>query len=93
LKTLPAIAAVSIAMALLLVPLASFVAGSITFSSPASGASYSGSTAYTISGTVSPTPTQADNVGITVKNPTGQTVDQDTASVTNGAFSYSTAVG
>jgi len=93
LKTLPAIAAVSIAMALLLVPLASFAAGSITFSSPASGASYTGSQSYTISGTVSPAPTQPDNVGITVKNPSGQTVDQDTAAVTSGAFSYSTAVG
>ena len=92
-KTLPAIAAVSIAMALLLVPLASFAAGSITFSSPASGASYTGSQSYTISGTVSPAPTQPDNVGITVKNPSGQTVDQDTAAVTSGAFSYSTAVG
>jgi hypothetical protein len=92
-KTLPAIAAVSIAMALLLVPLAASAAGSITFTSPAAGASYTGSQGYTIAGTVSPVPTQADEVGITVKNPAGQIVDQDTATVTSGAFSYSTAVG
>jgi hypothetical protein len=92
-KTLPAVAAVSIALALLLVPLASTAAGSISFTSPAAGASFSGSQAYTISGTVSPAPTQADGVGITVKNPAGQVVDQDTAAVTSGAFSYSTAVG
>jgi phage-related minor tail protein len=92
-KTLPAIAAVSIAMALLLVPLATTASGSITFSSPASGASLKGSQSYTISGTVTPTPTQPDEVGIVVKNPSGQVVDQDTATVTNGAFSYATAVG
>ena len=92
-KTLPAIAAVSIAMALLLVPLASAAAGTISFTSPASGASYTGSQAYTIAGTVSPAPTQADGVGIVVKNPAGQIVDQDTAAVASGAFSYSTAVG
>jgi hypothetical protein len=93
LKTLPAIAAVSIAMALLLVPLASVAAGSISFTSPASGASLKGSASYTISGSVSPAPTQADEVGIKVTNPANQIVDQDTATVTNGAFSYPTAVG
>ena len=92
-KTLPAIAAVSIAMALLLVPLASVAAGSISFTSPASGASLKGSASYTISGSVSPAPTQADEVGIVVKNPASQIVDQDTATVTSGAFSYATAVG
>ena len=92
-KTLPAIAAVSIAMALLLVPLASVAAGSISFTSPTSGASLKGSASYTISGSVSPTPTQADEVGIVVKNPASQIVDQDTATVTSGAFSYATAVG
>jgi hypothetical protein len=93
LKTLPAIAAVSIAMALLLVPLASVAAGSISFTSPTSGASLKGSASYTISGSVSPAPTQADEVGIKVTNPANQIVDQDTAAVTNGAFSYPTAVG
>ena len=92
-KTLPTIAAVTIAVALLLVPMASSAAGSITFTSPAAGASYSGSQAYTIAGTISPTPTQVDNVGITVKNPSGQTVDVGNVPVSSGGFSYSTAVG
>ena len=68
-------------------------AGSITFTSPASSASYSGAQAYTISGTITPTPTQADNVGITVKNPSGSIVDAGNVAVTSGAFSYSTAAG
>ncbi|MDE1852987.1 MAG: hypothetical protein KGI38_04465 [Thaumarchaeota archaeon] len=92
-KTLPTLAAVAIAMALVLSPMMVNAAGSITFSSPASGASYKGSQSYSISGTVSPAPTQPDQVGIVVKNPSGQTVDQDTAAVTSGAFSYATAVG
>jgi hypothetical protein len=93
-KALPAIAAISIAAALLLVPLATTAAsGSIAFSSPTAGASFTGSQSYTISGTVSPAPTQADEVGIVVTNPSGQVVDQDTATVTSGAFSYATAVG
>jgi len=92
-KILPTLAAVAIAMALVLSPMVVNAAGSITFSSPASGASYKGSQSYTISGTISPAPTQADSVGLVVTSPTGQTVDQDTAAVTSGAFSYATAVG
>ncbi len=91
-KPLPAIAAATIAMALLLVPMVSVAAGSITFTSP-NGASYKDSQAYTISGTISPAPTQPDQVFITVKNPSGTTVDSASATVTSGAFSYSTAVG
>ena len=94
-KTLPTLAAVAIALALVFTPMIASAAGSITFSSPASGASYSGSTSYSIAGTVSPVPTQADNVAITVKNPAGAVVDTGNAAVslTNGAFSYATAVG
>ena len=92
-KTLPAIAAVSIALVLALTPMIATAAGSITFTSPAAGASYSGSQAYTISGTISPAPTQPDQVGLTVKNPSGQTVDIASVSVSSGSFSYSTAVG
>ena len=92
-KTLPAIAAVSIALVLALSPMIATAAGSITFTSPAAGASYSGSQAYTISGTISPAPTQPDQVGLTVKNPSGQTVDIASVSVSSGSFSYSTAVG
>jgi hypothetical protein len=94
LKTLPTLAAVAIAMALVLSPMvASAATGSITFTSPASGASYSGTQSYTISGTISPAPTQADQVYLNVKNPSGQTVDVASVSVSNGAFSYSTATG
>ena len=92
-KTLPAIAAVSIALVLALSPMIATAAGSITFTSPAAGASYSGSQTYTISGTISPAPTQADQVGITVKSPSGQTVDIASVTVSSGSFSYSTAVG
>ncbi|MDG6913886.1 MAG: hypothetical protein JRN12_00210 [Nitrososphaerota archaeon] len=92
-KTLPAIAAVSIALVLALSPMIATAAGSITFTSPAAGASYSGSQAYTISGTISPAPTQPDQVGLTVKNPSGQTVDIASVTVSSGSFTYSTAVG
>ena len=92
-KTLPTLAAVAIAIALVLSPMVATAAGSITFSSPAAGASYKGSQSYTISGTISPVPTQADQVGITVKNPSGQTVDLASVAVTSGSFTYSTAVG
>ena len=92
-KTLPTITAVAVAMALLLSPMVASAAGSITFSSPGAGASYKGSASYTISGTVSPAPTLADQVGITVKNPSGQTVDIASVPVNSGAFTYSTATG
>ena len=92
-KTLPTLAAVAIAMALVLSPMVANAAGSITFTSPASGASYSNSQSYTISGTISPAPTQPDQVGLTVKNPSGQTVDIASVTVSSGSFTYSTAVG
>jgi hypothetical protein len=94
-KTLPAIIAIALGLALALVPAVSFAAGSITFSSPAPGSSYKGTQSYTIAGTVSPAPNVADNVFITVKNPSGTTVDAASVSVTpsTGAFSYSTATG
>jgi len=93
LRTLPALAAVTIAVALLLSPMVATGAGTISFTSPASGSSYKGSASYTISGTISPAPTQADQVGITVTNPSGTQVDIGNVPVTSGAFSYSTAVG
>ena len=92
-KTLPTLAAVAIAMALVLSPMVANAAGSVTFTSPASGASYSNSQSYTISGTISPAPTQPDQVGLTVKNPSGQTVDVASVTVASGSFTYSTAVG
>lgn len=94
-KTLPAIIAIALGLALVLVPAVSFAAGSITFSSPAPGSSFKGTQSYTIAGTVSPAPGVADNVFITVKNPSGTTVDAASVSVTpsTGAFTYSTATG
>jgi hypothetical protein len=92
-KPFPAIAAATIAVALLLVPLSAAAAGTISFTSPASGASYKGTQSYSISGTISPAPTQADNVGIVVKNPGGVTVDQGNVAVTSGSFSYATVTG
>jgi hypothetical protein len=93
-KPAPFLIAAALVAALVLTPMAA-AAGSITFSSPASGASYKGSASYTIAGTVSPAPGQADSVFISVKNPAGSTVDATSATVTpsSGAFSYSTAVG
>ena len=92
-KTLPAIAAAAIALTLVLSPMVVGATGSITFTSPASGSSFKGSASYTISGTISPAPTQTDQVGITVKNPSGQIVDVASVSVSSGSFTYSTAVG
>jgi len=94
-KPIPALVATAIVFVLLASPLMASAAGSITFSSPASGSSFKGSQSYTIAGTISPAPAQADNVLITVKNPGGNTVDASSVSAnpTTGAFSYSTAVG
>jgi hypothetical protein len=91
-KSLPTIAAVAIALTLMLSPMVVNAAGAITFTSPVNG-HYSGSQSYTISGTITPIPGQVDTVGITVKNPSGATVDVGNVPVTSGAFSYSTAVG
>ena len=67
----------------------------ITFASPASGAHYSGTQSYAITGTISPAPGVIDNVFLTVKNPSGVTVDAAsvTATPSSGAFSYGTATG
>ena len=92
-KTLPTVAAAMVVAALLLGPMASAATGTLTITSPAAGSSFKGSEAYTISGTVSPAPTGADGVSIVVSNPSGTVVDQGNVPVTNGAWSYSTAVG
>lgn len=95
LKTIPALIATALVLALILTPLVAHAAGSITFSSPASGASYSGSQSYSITGVITPAPGVADSVFLTVKNPSGQTVDASSSSVSpsTGGFTYSTAVG
>jgi len=93
-KPLPLLVAAAIVAALVLSPLA-LGAGSISFSSPASSASYKGTQSYSITGAVSPIPTQPDNVFITVKNPSGLTVDAASVSVaqSTGTFTYPTATG
>ncbi len=93
-KPLPLLVATALVAALVLAPM-SFAAGSITFTSPASGASYKGTASYSISGAVSPIPSQADNVFVSVKNPSGVTVDAASVSVaaTTGTFTYATATG
>jgi len=92
-KTLPTIAAAAIALTLVLSPMVVSAAGSITFTSPASNSSFKGTASYTITGTISPAPSQADQVGITVKNPSGQIVDVASVSENAGSFTYSTATG
>jgi hypothetical protein len=94
-KTIPAILATTVAMVLLLSPLMASAAGSVTFSSPTAGASFSGSATVTISGTVSPAPGQADSVFLTISNPSGSTVWADIATVdpTTGAFTDTTTLG
>jgi hypothetical protein len=94
-KPIPALIAATFVFVLVLSPFAAFAVGSITFSSPASGATYKGSQSYTISGSVSPAPGGPDNVFITVKNPSGTPVDAQSVSATpsTGAFTYATAVG
>jgi hypothetical protein len=68
--------AIPLLMALMLSPLvASAVTGTVTITSPASGAPLSGTAAYAISGSISPAPTLPDNVAISVTNPNGQVVD------------------
>ncbi len=93
-KPIPLLAASALILALVLSPM-TFAAGSITFSSPSSGASYKGTQSYSIAGTVSPAPGVIDNVFITVKNPSGVTVDAASVPATpsSGAFSYATATG
>jgi len=93
LKALPTIAASAIALVLLVSPMMVTAAGSVTFSSPAAGASYKGTATVSIAGTISPAPTQADQIGLTVKNPSGQTVDIENAQVASGGFSASFVTG
>jgi len=89
--------ALPLLVALMLSPMvASAATGSISFSSPASGASYTGVAAYTITGTITPTPNLPDNVVITVTLQGGSPspLDEQTVAVgAGGTFSYSTNAG
>ena len=83
-------------VALLLSPLAAAAAtGSIAFSSPATSFAPVGSTAYTITGTITPTPTLPDNVNIQVTEQGASGVFDATnvAVGTGGTFTYSTYAG
>jgi len=82
-------------VALLLSPLAAAAAGSIAFSSPTSGTSYSGQGSYTISGTITPTPTLPDNVNVVVElQGTSTPLDVEQVSVqAGGVFSVTTLYG
>ena len=83
-------------VALLLSPLAASAAtGSIAFSSPATTFAPNGSTAYTITGTITPTPTLPDNVNIQVTEQGASGVFDATnvAVAAGGTFTYSTYAG
>ncbi len=88
--------AAPILVALILSPMfAAAAAGTIAFSSPAAGSSFSNTGAYTITGTISPTPTLPDNVVITVTlQGSVSPVDEQTVAVgAGGTFSYATTYG
>jgi len=94
-KPITLLVATGVVLALLASPMLAFAASSISFTSPASGTTYKGTQSYSITGTISPIPTQADNVFISVKNPGGATVDAASVSVSlsTGGFTYATATG
>jgi trimeric autotransporter adhesin len=89
--------AVPLLMALILSPMfAAAATGSIAFSSPAAGSSFKMTSAYTITGTITPVPTLPDNVVITVTLQGGSPspLDEQTVAVgAGGTFSYATNVG
>src|SRR5271169_4436251 len=88
-------------VAFVLIFSASVVAGAsntLTFTSPAPGTEFTGTQAYTISGTITPIPGYEDNVAIAVHlQGQSQPIDEMTVSlVRNGSndyFSYSTYAG
>jgi len=94
-KPITLLVATGIVVALLLSPMVAFAAGSITFTSPASGTTYKGTQSYSITGAVSPIPSQTDSVFISVKNPNGTPVDAGDVAVSpsTGTFTYATATG
>ena len=94
-KTIPLLIATALVAALVVAPMAFAAGGSISFSSPSAGSSFKDSQSYTISGTVSPAPGQADSAFISVTNPAGKPVDAGSVPVSpnSGTFTYSTAVG
>jgi methyl-accepting chemotaxis protein len=93
-KPITLLVATGIVVALILSPMVAYAA-SISFTSPASGTTYKGTQSYSITGAVSPIPSQPDNVFVTVKNPSGTTVDAASVSVSlsTGTFDYATATG
>jgi len=78
---------------LFLAPFAVFAAGSVTLATDKS--SYAGTATIHVSGAVSPTPTSASNVAVSISGPTGGTVDanQFAVSTTNGSYSGTFVTG
>jgi len=94
-KPITLLVATGIVVALFLSPMVAFATGSISFTSPSSGTTYKGSQSYSITGAVSPIPSQPDSVFISVKNPNGTPVDSGIAAVSlsTGTFTFPTATG
>ncbi len=94
-KTIPALIATALVLALIFSPLVAHAAGNITFSSPASGSAYKGTQTYTITGVITPAPGVSDSVFLSVKNPSGTTADAEFASVnpSTGSFTVNAVTG
>jgi hypothetical protein len=78
---------------LFLAPFAVFAAGSVTLATDKS--SYAGTATIHVSGTVTPTPTTASFVAVSIAGPTGGTVDanQFAVSTTNGSYNGTFVTG
>jgi len=92
-KTLPILGTGLLAVLLVLGPSAAFAATTLTVVPGQS--SYSDSNTISISGTVSPTPSVASNVVLTITNPSGAIVDvsSNPVSTTTGTYSYAVVAG
>jgi|SRR5579875_2152596 len=73
---------------LLLVPLASYAAGSVTVQTDKS--SYSGNTTMTVSGVVTPAPGSGTQVALSITSPSGAVIDATNAAVNGATGAYST---
>jgi len=87
--------AIPLLLALMLSPLAAAAASTVTFTSPAANASFSGTQSLTISGTITPAPALPDTATIAIANPQGQVVDFQAEAVQAGGVitPYVTNVG
>lgn len=95
-KTLPAIIATGIAIALVLSPLVATAAGTVTFTTPTTGQQFTSGQTLSISGTVTPAPGQTDEVLLTITPPSGGSAVWAGYAVvdpTTGTFTASTVLG